>query len=144
MGTPKRHWTTLKVSPEFLKTLPAFTTPKSRAKKVTGSAIPSSQAASPGPETPGTSGGTGALSNYKINAGLKEMSTSGLTMNSITEDYKLDKTSRVRKWTKRPAQFKTFSGFKVDYVKWGSAPRTSTKPESKPEVAPQVKAEVSA
>lgn len=64
-----------------------------------------------------TTGNNSANNNVKINSGVKEMSTAGLTMNSISSsNYVLDKSGKqCKKWTKKPRSFKTFSGFKVSY-----------------------------
>ncbi|KAK6198699.1 INO80 complex subunit Ies4-domain-containing protein [Scheffersomyces amazonensis] len=141
MAPPKRYWAKLKVPSSFLKTLPNFPTPisKSRLKKIaaeerkvnsTSTSTGGSKVGSPAPSTGenngsstnlnnlnnGSSGAT--ISNFKINSGLKESSTSGLTMNSITSGlYALDKSGKPsKKWVKKTKQFKTFSGFKVKYV----------------------------
>ncbi|RCK61015.1 hypothetical protein Cantr_08724 [Candida viswanathii] len=141
MAPPKRYWAKLKLSPKFLGTLPEFPAymSKSRLKRLaqeerrSGSAsINSLQRSSPAPE--GGSGGANnnngsnnsnnnnnggtTISNYKVNMGLKEGSTSGLTMNSITSgQYALDKSGKpCKRWVKKPRQFKSFTGFKVTYV----------------------------
>ncbi|ODV69525.1 DUF1711-domain-containing protein [Hyphopichia burtonii NRRL Y-1933] len=69
--------------------------------------------------------------NAKINSGVKEMSTAGLTMNSAnSSSYALDKSGTgVRKWKKGPRQFKTFSGFKVTYSAYRTMPTSRSKPE---------------
>ncbi|CCE72600.1 Piso0_000187 [Millerozyma farinosa CBS 7064] len=137
MGHPKKQWVSLKVPSTFLQTLPEFPQPtanKSKQKKAgedpKTSAKPSannSKAVSKS-GSKNTSKSTSKLSspapkgpdNFKINSGLKESSTSGLTMNSINgENYLLDKSgSPSSKWVKRSSQFKTFSGFKIKYVTW--------------------------
>lgn len=127
MAAPKRYWVKVNVPSKILATLPKFETPvsKSRLKKL----------AAEGKKTQAGAGASGALAsangsktaspqpeaglNYKINSGLKEMSTSGLTMNSVAGNYPLDKSGKpVSKWTKGPYSFKTFSGFKVHYKGW--------------------------
>lgn len=53
----------------------------------------------------------------KINTGPKELSTAGLTLNTVVQA--LDKSGRpCRRWAKRPLEFKTFSGFKVGVDIW--------------------------
>ncbi|RLV93155.1 hypothetical protein JA1_002687 [Spathaspora sp. JA1] len=148
MAPPKRYWVKLKVPSSILTKLPDFPTPisKSRLKKIAAEerragiissvhTTPSGQS-SPTPNDEQTGGGSrvsaaslnnlvpggganvSAISNFKINQGLKESSTSGLTMNSITSGlYALDRSGKpVRKWIKKPREFKTFSGFKVKYI----------------------------
>lgn len=137
MAPPKRYWVKLNVPSTFLSTLPNFPPPvsKSRLKKIaaeekkttgntaSGSAS-TSKASSPTPvsadnQNPANNHASApAISNFKINSGLKESSTSGLTMNSISNGlYALDKSGKpCKKWVKKPTQFKTFSGFKVKYV----------------------------
>ncbi|CAH6718323.1 hypothetical protein CLIB1444_01S04192 [[Candida] jaroonii] len=116
MPPPRKHWVKLKVPKEFLEKIPRFTLPppKTRVRKVAAEkkngsdSNSNSKTSSPQPEM-----------NYRINSGLKETSTSGLTMNSISGTYTLDKSGKpVNKFVKRPRQFKTFSGFKVKYVTW--------------------------
>lgn len=126
MAPPKRYWVKLKISSKYLSTLPKYEPPvlKSRLKKIaaeekklqtttgspSGPGNGSSKTSSPQPDS---------NLNYKINSGLKEMSTSGLTMNPVTGNYPLDKTGKpATKWIKRSYQFKTFSGFKVRYQSW--------------------------
>ncbi|KAL6453822.1 hypothetical protein SBY92_005397 [Candida maltosa Xu316] len=129
MAPPKRHWVKLKLSSKFLGTLPEFPTyiSKSRLKKLAqeerrsgSTSINTSQRSSPVPE-----GGAAATTNTSsgptiINMGLKEGSTSGLTMNSIASgQYALDKSGKsCKRWIKKPRQFKTFTGFKVTYVEY--------------------------
>lgn len=139
MAQPRRHWVKLKAPSSFLKTLPHFPTPisKTRQKKITaeekktagGGTSPApkkvtkntsktvSKVSSPAPSNNQEASN---VNNFKINSGLKELSTSGLTMNSInSEHYLLDKSGNpTKKWVKKPAQFKTFSGFKIKYVTW--------------------------
>lgn len=139
MAPPKRYWVKLKVPSRILSTLPEFPTPisKSRLKKLvaeerragTQSSL-SLERSSPQPNDNNNNGnnpsnlsqlGSGqAISSFKINSGLKESSTSGLTMNSISSGlYALDKSGKpARKWVKKPTQFKTFSGFKVKYISY--------------------------
>lgn len=153
MPQPKRHWVKLKVPSSILQTLPHFPTPisKTRQKKIiaeekklmgggTPAAAPkkgaknTSKAASK-VSSPAPSNQDASNNNFKINSGLKELSTSGLTMNSInSEHYLLDKTGKpTKKWVKKPTQFKTFSGFKIKYVTWrqkdqGKEPKTVAPP----------------
>lgn len=123
MAPPKRYWVKVKVPSEYLSKLPKFEPPisKSRLKKIaaeekklqSNGTANGSKTASPQPEN---------NLNYKINLGLKEMSTSGLTMNPITGNYPLDRSGKpARKWVKRQHQFKTFSGFKVQYEHWSTS-----------------------
>lgn len=120
MAPPRRYWVKLKVPKDLLIKLPKFEPPisKSRLKKIAAEekrnvslGIDSnwnSKTSSPQPET-----------NYRINLGLKESSTSGLTMNSVSSTFVLDKSGKPsNKFVKRPRQFKTFSGFKIKYVTW--------------------------
>jgi hypothetical protein len=132
MAPPKRYWVKIKVPTEFLAKLPHFPTPisKTRLKKIaaeekksTGTqGTPSSKGSSPTAseivsEKPSAAANQQSLSQFKINSGFKESSTSGLTMNPVSTGHvSLDKSSRAKKWVKKPRQFKTFSGFKVKYV----------------------------
>jgi hypothetical protein len=133
MAPPRRYWVKLSVSKDYLATLPHFPTPisKSRLKKLAaedkkngggssmGSKHSSPTASEAGTEKPSAaSSNSASLSQFKINSGLKESSTSGLTMNSITSGlYTLDKSGfPCKKWVKKPRTFKTFSGFKVKYI----------------------------
>ncbi|KAK6456114.1 INO80 complex subunit Ies4-domain-containing protein [Scheffersomyces xylosifermentans] len=139
MAPPKRYWITIPLNPKFLAKLPDFPVPvsKTRLKKIAAeerkAAISASASAggskvsSPAPENSnsnnlnaGNGGAPGVISNFKINSGLKESSTSGLTMNSISNGlYALDKSGKpCRRWVKKTTQFKTFSGFKVKYVSY--------------------------
>ncbi|KAK6464517.1 INO80 complex subunit Ies4-domain-containing protein [Scheffersomyces coipomensis] len=140
MAPPRRYWVRLKLPQSFLSTLPEFPTPisKSRLKKIaaeerkagsTSISASGSKVGSPAPtgneSTPTTNlnnpnNNPAVISNFKINSGLKESSTSGLTMNSISQGlYALDKSGKPsKKWIKKPRQFKTFSGFKVKHVSW--------------------------
>lgn len=110
---PKRYPVKLKVNNKFLSTLPVFEppVPKSRVKRLIDKKLPnttsvgSSKTSSPQPEN-------------RINSGLKESSTSGLTMNSSGLNP-LDKSGKpANKWHKRPVQFKTFTGYKIKYSNW--------------------------
>ncbi|ODV80814.1 DUF1711-domain-containing protein [Suhomyces tanzawaensis NRRL Y-17324] len=142
MGTPKRYWATVQVPTAFLKTLPEFAPPvtKSKAKKPSDASATSSTSTTPKSKAKGkvtktdsspTPETVGAISNFKINSGLKESSTSGLTMNSITSAYTLDKSGApCKKWVKKPHQFKTFSGFKVKYIGYGHAEEGHPEPEA--------------
>lgn len=133
MAPPRRYWVKISVNKEFLSKLPHFPTPvsKTRLKKLaaeekkngatsTGNSSPteSDQGGEKGGST--TAASATQLSQFKINSGLKESSTSGLTMNSINSGlYTLDKSgSPCKKWVKKPKSFKTFSGFKVKYVSY--------------------------
>ncbi|CAK9438684.1 uncharacterized protein LODBEIA_P29080 [Lodderomyces beijingensis] len=149
MVAARRHWAKLRLPPKFLATLPVFLPPvsKTQLKKLAqaerraaaaaaaaaASGIPAnSQKSSPTPEVSSghamghafnsSSGGvpvSGGVSQYKINAGLKESSTSGLTMNNVNSLYSLDKSGKpCRRWVKRPRSFKTFTGFKIDYNRY--------------------------
>lgn len=136
MVQAKKHWVKLSLPKSFLENLPDFPPPvsKSRQKKgpVNDDKKTGMQATSKGSGKNASKNGsksvskglspapTGEISSAKINTGPKEMSTAGLTVNSASsEKYALDKTSRVsKKWVKRQAQFKTFTGFKIKYVTW--------------------------
>ncbi|KAI3402441.2 hypothetical protein KGF56_004849 [Candida oxycetoniae] len=74
------------------------------------------------------SGGASNISQYKINAGLKESSTSGLTMNSINSAlYTLDKSGKpCKRWVKKTKSFKTFTGFKMKYTVYEPKPAPPT------------------
>lgn len=158
MAPPKRFWAKLKLSPKFLGTLPEFPTymSKSRLKRLaqeerrSGSAsLNSLQRSSPAPEgsnnlnnnnnnnngSGGNNGGS-TISNYKVNMGLKEGSTSGLTMNSIASgQYALDKSGKpCKRWVKRPRQFKSFTGFKVTYVAFEPKDPVESKKEDNSEI----------
>ncbi|KAI5966483.1 uncharacterized protein KGF55_000792 [Candida pseudojiufengensis] len=151
MVAAKRLWIKLKLPSKFLGTLPKFEpfVSKSRLKKIAQEerriaaglqSSTNSQKSSPAPDggsvTPApnasTSGGggsgSGGISQYKINVGLKESSTAGLAMNSINSAlYALDKSGKpCKKWVKKQKQFKTFTGFKVNYS--GYVPSNSTNP----------------
>ncbi|EGW34798.1 uncharacterized protein SPAPADRAFT_57870 [Spathaspora passalidarum NRRL Y-27907] len=175
MAPPKRYWVKLKVPASTLSKLPDFPTPisKSRLKKIAAEerragghshSLSPSERSSPAPEETasrinpaslnnlvpggGSNSTSGAISQFKINQGLKESSTSGLTMNSITSGlYALDKSGKpVRKWIKKPREFKTFSGFKVRYVSYqhkdGKKEKKEKETKVEPEsVTPEVKSE---
>lgn len=119
--TPKKtHLVKLKLEPEFLKTLPVFTPPKpKRVKKVAGdekkttpgnpSSVSASKGTSPAPSEEPLS--------HRINTGPKELSTAGLTVNSVNQT--LDKSGvPCKKWVRTQRQFKTFSGFKIKIKSW--------------------------
>lgn len=148
MAPPKRYWVKINMSQKFLKTLPEFLPPisKSRLKKIAAeerkaasSSIASaagSKVSSPAPENGTSANNASSSGNPKINSGMKESSTSGLVVNSINNSYSLDKSGKpCRKWIKKPREFKTFSGFKVEYISWrheqekGSHPINSVKEE---------------
>lgn len=139
MAQPRRHWVKLRAPSSFLQTLPHFPTPISKTrqkkitaeeKKITGGGTspapkkviknPTKTASKVSSPAPSTNQEASNVNNFKINSGLKELSTSGLTMNSInSEHYLLDKSGNpTKKWIKKPTQFKTFSGFKIKYVTW--------------------------
>lgn len=109
---PKRQLVKLKVSPEFLKTLPVFATPKAkRVKKITEDKKNEKNDKNllPGPHD----------DNSKVNSGMKELSTAGLTVHSVNANFALDKSGRpAKKWVRGSRQFKTFSGFKVKLKTW--------------------------
>lgn len=112
---PKRQLVKLKVSPEFLKTLPVFATPKAKRVKKVAEDKKSDKAGdgkhlSPGLDEP---------ANARINTGLKELSTAGLTVHSVNANFALDKSGRpAKRWVRGTRQFKTFSGFKVKIKTW--------------------------
>lgn len=160
MAPPRRFWVKVSVPKDFLGKLPHFPTPisKSRLKKlqaeekkngngsISGSKHSSPTASEAGTEKPSAaSANAPPLSQFKINSGLKESSTSGLTMNSITSGlYTLDKSGApCRKWVKKPKSFKTFSGFKVKYVRYEhKSAKQLEKLEQKPAASVTVKEEV--
>lgn len=130
---PKKHLVKLKVQPEFLKTLPVFTPPKpKRVKKVTGE---DKKAAGSAVASASGSKGTSPVpieepASHRINTGPKEMSTAGLTVNSVNQT--LDKSGvPCKKWVRTTRQFKTFSGFKVKIKTWKHKPETKVKHERK-------------
>lgn len=141
MAPPKRFWARLKLSPKFLGTLPEFPAyiSKSRLKKLAQeerrsgtTSMNTLQRSSPAPEGGASTTGT-TISNYKVNVGLKEGSTSGLTINSITSgQYSLDKSGRpAKRWVKKPRLFKTFTGFKVTCVTYKPEHSAETKETQK-------------
>ena len=141
MAPPKRFWARLKLSPKFLGTLPEFPAyiSKSRLKKLAQeerrsgtTSMNTLQRSSPAPEGGASTTGT-TISNYKVNVGLKEGSTSGLTINSITSgQYSLDKSGRpAKRWVKKPRLFKTFTGFKVTCVTYKPENSAETKETQK-------------
>lgn len=116
---PKKQSVTLQLPLEFLATLPAFTAkpkpkPKAEPKKVPPKK-PDAYASSPAPEE----------NQGRVNTGPKDLSTAGLTVNSVTQT--LDRSGKpCRAWTRGNLQFKAFSGFKVTVKRW-EAPRQMTK-----------------
>lgn len=119
----------LKVPPKFLNTLPSFLI------KALNSMVDIEVNISPG--VLGTTGASGAI---KTNLGLKESSNSGLSINSVANGtYSLDKTSHCRKWVKKPATFKTFSGFRMRILSW--KPRVERKKQEKKDKEKKIKAE---
>lgn len=125
---PKKHFVKLQLQPDFLRTLPTFTAPKpKRVKKVAGedkktaagTSASASKGSSPAPEEP---------ASHRINTGPKEMSTAGLTVNSVSQT--LDKSGvPCKKWVRTTRQFKTFSGFKVKVKAWKHKPEEKVKAE---------------
>lgn len=125
MAPPKRYWAKIKLPTEFLKTLPNFPTPisKSRLKKL---AAEERRAQSEGTTPP-------SGDNSKLSSPVPTIDVASSTMetapaapepvqkkepasSNLHSSYVLDKSGgTVRKWTKQPRQFKTFSGFKVKY-----------------------------
>lgn len=105
MAPPKKHHVVkLSLPTTFLETLPRF-----RASSTsTGN---SSKISSPTPDAHVT------LSSAKINSGIKELSTAGLSLNNLSNGHNnLDKSGKpCKKWHKQPRKFKTFSGFKVTF-----------------------------
>ncbi|EGV62274.1 hypothetical protein PSN45_000995 [Yamadazyma tenuis] len=157
---PKKYTVKLAVPSKFLATLPVFEVPasKTRVKKLAAEdkktpaasvdpSVASSKTSSPQPETGGTGGAAGFGSvnnafNNRINSGLKESSTSGLTMNPIAGQYSLDKSGKpVNRWMKRQTQFKTFTGFKVKYYTWKQKKKDRRESISKKEDKEKVKQE---
>lgn len=96
--SPKRHWVTLKAPPAFLRTLPEFAAPKPKSRRTVAAPAPAPAPAEPDSLRPGTPSTDEAL--FKADRAA------------------LSKTDKVRKWVRRPTQFKTFTGFKVEYEKW--------------------------
>lgn len=134
---PKKHLVTLKVQTEFLKTLPAIAPPKpKRVKKV---AAEDKKGAAGTNGSASVSKGTSPALNeepasHRINTGPKEMSTAGLTVNSVNQT--LDKSGTpCKKWGRTTRQFKTFSGFKVKIKTWRHKPESKVKHERKPSVS---------
>lgn len=127
---PKRQLVKLKLPSEFLKTLPVFATPKvKRVKKIVEDKKndKSDKTLLPGPHD----------DNSKVNSGLKELSTAGLTVHSVNANFALDKSGRpAKKWVRGSTQFKTFSGFKVKLKTWKHKSEKE-KPEAPKEETPQ-------
>ncbi|KAI5953606.1 hypothetical protein KGF54_002978 [Candida jiufengensis] len=151
MVAAKRLWIKLRLPTKFLGTLPKFEpfVSKTRLKKIAQEerriaaglqSSTTSQKSSPAPDggsvtpapnaTTSTTGGSssGGISQYKINVGLKESSTSGLTMNSINSAlYTLDKSGKpCKRWVKKQREFKSFTGFKMKYTRY--EPKESNNP----------------
>lgn len=111
----------LRLSKEFLKTLPHIPSQKTRLRRLAAERAAAAAAAnaSQGKQSTPIGGGDQdktTLSNFKINLGLKGDSTAGLVMNTVTTTL-LDKTGRpCRKWVKRPRPIKLFSGFKLSIM----------------------------
>lgn len=139
---PKRQLVKVKVSPEFLKTLPVFATPKAKRVKKIADDKKNDKAGdgknlSPGPNDESASS--------RINTGMKEMSTAGLTVHSVNANFALDKSGRpAKKWVRGSRQFKTFSGFKVKVKTWkhkgeprAEKDKTEAKAEAKAEAPKQ-------
>lgn len=152
---------TLKVPSSFLGSLPKFSPAKSRVKKIAVKLAPhstsTSKAGSPTPNIPDgydrdatpseNAAAAATISNFKINSGVKEMSTAGLTMKSIAPDkYLLDKSGKpCKRWTKKPRTFKTFSGFKVTQLMWkGDVVKDKAKDKKKKEETVKKEAPVEA
>lgn len=138
---PKKFVVKLKVQGEFLKTLPSFAPPKpKRVKKIaaedkkpsTTTSTSGSKASSPAPEEAPTN-------PSKINTGVKEMSTAGLTVHSINLQYALDKSGApCNKWGRSTRQIKSFSGFQVKFKTWKVTLKTEKKTEIMNPEVPQV------
>ncbi|GEQ67687.1 hypothetical protein JCM33374_g1352 [Metschnikowia sp. JCM 33374] len=138
MAPPRKYNVKLKLPPSFLETLPVFATPtpksKSRAKKLSAEDKRAGTPPGSSPAPPEESVSVG-----KINTGPKELSTAGLTVNTVTQA--LDKSGKpCRRWKKAPMQFKTFSGFKIELGTWkpdaaaqNIKPDTSVPSEKSPE-----------
>ncbi|CAH2352692.1 hypothetical protein CLIB1423_07S05358 [[Candida] railenensis] len=131
MAPPKKHWATVKVPSEFLKTLPEGPGPslklKINIKKSAGETA------------------TTTVNNSRTESPVQATSEFGEKAiepptESSTSSHGLDKNGKVKHWVKRPAQFKTFSGFKVTYDKW-LPEGGKKKEEKKSEVVKQVKSE---
>lgn len=116
----KKHLVKLKLLSEFLKSLPAFAPPKpKRVKKVAGEDKKSSANGLDGHK--GSSPAPDDTPSSKINAGPKEMSTAGLTVNNVNQV--LDKSGTPsKKWVRTTRQFKSFSGFKTKIKTWKQKP----------------------
>lgn len=122
----KKHLVKLKLLSDFLKSLPVFAPPKpKRVKKV---AADDKKASSAGPDGhKGSSPAPDDTPAAKINTGPKEMSTAGLTVNTVNQI--LDKSGNPSKrWVRTTRQFKSFSGFKSKIKTW------KQKPDAKKEV----------
>lgn len=112
----KKQLVKLKLQLEFLKTLPAFTPPKPKRVKKVGEdkkngngALSASKGTSPAPNEEAHS--------HRTTSAHKEMSTAGLTVNSVNQI--LDKSGTpCKKWVRSTQQFKTFSGFQVKLKSW--------------------------
>lgn len=127
MAAKKTYPVTLTVPKAVLKKLPAFNKPKLSLnfKRGTLSTVSSSKVSSPTPDnTPNHPVSNHMANNAKINSGVKEMSTAGLTLNNVGNGYNnLDKSGNpTKKWHKKTRLFKTFSGFKATYMSY--APMT--------------------
>lgn len=121
MAVARKHPVKLKIPLDFLKTLPAFATPKAKKPKAGEKKDPGSP--SGGPEE-------SALPSSKINTGAKDLSTAGLTIHPVNATFALDKSGKpCKKWTRGSRQFKTFSGFKVKVRTWKQKHEKVKEPE---------------
>lgn len=133
MAPKKLYLVKLKLEAEFLKTLPVFAPPKpKRVKKIAGD---DKKAGAGSSSSAGASKGTSPApseepASHRINTGPKELSTAGLTVNSVNQT--LDKSGvPCKKWVRTQRQFKTFSGFKVKFKSWKHKPEAKVKLERK-------------
>lgn len=119
----------LQLSKEFLKTLPHIPSQKTRLRRLAAERAAAAAAAANGnsqkqglPAVDGQDKST--LSSFKINQGIKSDSTAGLTMNTVTA-FLLDKTGKpCRKWVKQPRKFRTFTGYTVVVLDYGTDSKT--------------------
>lgn len=125
---PKKYPVKLKLSLDFLATLPSFPTPapKSRTKKVAEEVkLASSPVPSPGPSED--------LPKTKATAVKDSVSHASNNLNNLHLHSNLVRYEHpAKKWGRSTRQFKTFTGFKVSVKSWAHADsvETSIKTES--------------
>ena len=119
----------LQLSKDFLKTLPHIPSQKTRLRRLAAERAAAAAAAANGNNQKQNSPTTDSqdkatLSSFKINQGIKGDSTAGLTMNTVTA-AQLDKTGKpCRKWVKQPRKFRTFTGYTVVVLDYGTESKT--------------------